>query len=291
MSRSERDATRIVRLWLEEGATAIPDHVLDTVLDQLPATPQRRPFRLAWRTPIMNNTIRLISAAAVVVVAALIGYQLLIAPNVGGPGPLPSPSGSASTAPSPTPAPSEGTGDVWPTGSVASGVHNVTLGGVTFSFNVPGPGWTATFSGILSRGGNWISFFYPDDTSVRVFTDPCAGVLGPPIAPAAADLATALTTIVGTDVVGPSDVTVGGLPAKLVVISIRDDVTCSAGEFFLSGLPDGTGLTYANSLDSTFTIWTFDLDGQRFAIWAQQVIPNEELAQEIQQIVDSIQFE
>ena len=98
MSRSERDATRIVRLWLEEGATALPDQVLDAVLDQLPATPQRQPFRLAWRTPIMNNTVRLVAAAAAVVVVAVVGYQLFIAPSVGGPDASPSPSVPAATA-------------------------------------------------------------------------------------------------------------------------------------------------------------------------------------------------
>ena len=39
---TDRDVTRIVRSWLEEGVTALPDRVLDDVLDQLPATPQRR---------------------------------------------------------------------------------------------------------------------------------------------------------------------------------------------------------------------------------------------------------
>ena len=39
---TDRDTTRIVRSWLEEGVTELPDRVLDAVLDQLPATPQRR---------------------------------------------------------------------------------------------------------------------------------------------------------------------------------------------------------------------------------------------------------
>ena len=52
---TDRDVTRIVRSWLEEGATALPDRVLDTVLDQLPATPQRRAWWPAWRFREMNN--------------------------------------------------------------------------------------------------------------------------------------------------------------------------------------------------------------------------------------------
>ena len=35
------DATRIVRSWLDEGVTQLPDRVLDAVLDEVPATPQR----------------------------------------------------------------------------------------------------------------------------------------------------------------------------------------------------------------------------------------------------------
>ena len=53
---TDRDVTRIVRSWLEEGATALPDRVLDVVLDQVPATPQRRPWWPAWRFADMNNT-------------------------------------------------------------------------------------------------------------------------------------------------------------------------------------------------------------------------------------------
>lgn len=30
---TDRDVTRIVRSWLEEGATALPDRVLDGVID------------------------------------------------------------------------------------------------------------------------------------------------------------------------------------------------------------------------------------------------------------------
>ena len=46
---TDRDTTRIVRSWLEEGATALPDRVLDAVLDQVPATSQRRSWWPAWR--------------------------------------------------------------------------------------------------------------------------------------------------------------------------------------------------------------------------------------------------
>ena len=44
---AERDETRIVRSWLEEGVTVLPDRVLDAVLDQVPATPSAEPA--GWR--------------------------------------------------------------------------------------------------------------------------------------------------------------------------------------------------------------------------------------------------
>ena len=56
---TDRDVTRIVRSWLEVGVTALPDRVLDNVLDQLPATPQRRAPWPAWRLTRMNMPARI----------------------------------------------------------------------------------------------------------------------------------------------------------------------------------------------------------------------------------------
>ena len=52
---TDRDTTRIVRSWLEEGATALPDRVLDAVLDQVPTTPQRRSRWPAWVFRLMTT--------------------------------------------------------------------------------------------------------------------------------------------------------------------------------------------------------------------------------------------
>ena len=61
---NERDVTRIVRSWLEEGATALPDRVLDNVLDRLPATHQRRPFWSVRKAGAMNTPMRIAVAVA-----------------------------------------------------------------------------------------------------------------------------------------------------------------------------------------------------------------------------------
>jgi len=74
---SDRDTTRIVRSWLDEGVTALPDRVLDAVLDQVPATPQRRAWWPARRFLTLNATFRYGIAAVVVAVAAIVGFSLI----------------------------------------------------------------------------------------------------------------------------------------------------------------------------------------------------------------------
>ena len=89
---TDRDVTGVVRAWLEEGVTALPDRVLDSVMEQLPATHQRRARRPAWRLNTMS-TFRLAAiAASISVLAVLVG----IVPRAIGPG------GTNSTA-SPSP--------------------------------------------------------------------------------------------------------------------------------------------------------------------------------------------
>ena len=99
---ADREVTRTVRSWLEEGVTALPDRVLDAVLDQVPATQQRWAWWPARRLPQMNTRVRIAAAVAVVVVVALIAVNF--APksaSVGGPPSTASP--TAKPAPSPSP--------------------------------------------------------------------------------------------------------------------------------------------------------------------------------------------
>ena len=91
---SDRDVTRIVRSWLDEGVTALPDRVLDSVLDQVPTTPQRRAWWPARRFLTLNATFRYGIAAVVVAVAAIVGFSL-INNQVGDSEPTPTPSASA----------------------------------------------------------------------------------------------------------------------------------------------------------------------------------------------------
>ena len=71
----EPEFTRVVRSWLEEGVDRLPDRVFDSVLEQLPTTPQRRHVWSAWRLRSMTNIVRLPVVAGAVVVAAVAGIQ------------------------------------------------------------------------------------------------------------------------------------------------------------------------------------------------------------------------
>jgi hypothetical protein len=101
---TDRDTTRIVRSWLEEGATALPDRVLDSVLDQVPATPQRRPMWPPRRFSELNRIVLTASAVAAALLVAVVGYTLLPRTGiVGQTTPMPSASQSPSSSPTTPP--------------------------------------------------------------------------------------------------------------------------------------------------------------------------------------------
>ncbi|OGO57890.1 MAG: hypothetical protein A2Z32_07345 [Chloroflexi bacterium RBG_16_69_14] len=299
---TDRDVTRIVRSWLEEGATALPDRVLDQVLDQLPATRQRRPWWPARRIADMNNVAKLAIAAAAVVVVAVVGINLLPASGGagdGGPAVSPSPSPALSPSPSPRPSPSPTPAAVFPPrGELAVGSrHSMTLEGVALSFSVPTSDWMSNGSfGVVKSTGvgpDGAGFIFWTYTPTGVFADPCAYKKAAPVGSSTAALAAAVATIPGTVLVsGPTDVTVGGHPAKHVVLTVREDVDCTANSFMLWYAPREDLARYATELGSTIMVWIVDVDGTPVWIDGETYkgagpVPG----QQIQQIVDSIQFE
>jgi hypothetical protein len=93
---TDRDTTRIVRSWLAEDGHENADRVLDIVLDQIDTTPQRRATWWPVRRPLtMHSTIRYGAAAAVVALAALVGFTVLNNQVGNDPTPTPSPSDTA----------------------------------------------------------------------------------------------------------------------------------------------------------------------------------------------------
>ena len=184
--------------------------------------------------------------------------------------------------------------------------HAVTEMGVRFSFRVP-VGWErfSSISTDKSAGGPisintsitgpqgaeaiifWTSFPAGD------YADPCARLLNPEVGSSAADLAAAVSTAPGTELVtGPSNVTVGGRPAKHVALTVREKVGCAPGFFYTWRDVYGGALWPKTRLDDTIRVWILDVHGTRLFIEAETAKGfSRDLEQEVQQIVESIRFE
>jgi hypothetical protein len=297
---TNRDVDRIVRSWLNEDRHEDADRVLNTVLDQLETTPQRRSWWLARRFPAMNSATRIGLAAAAVVVVVFLGYQFLSGPNVGGPSPVetPTPSPVPTAIPEATPA-----AYVYPdAGPLAIGRHQLTVEGVPLSFGVATSGWSIDVFGYISKdtevAADQAEFIFW--SLANIYSDPCAHTpLSPPVGPSTADLADAVWTAFGTEATEPSDVTVGGRAAKHVVLTVPEDIGCDRTSFYLwynacgGVLPEAEGCyRYATELGDTIRAWIVDVDGARLFIEADaRKGAGPEVEQEIQQIIDSIVFE
>lgn len=301
---TDRDTTRIVRSWLELGATALPDRVLDAVLDQLPTTPQRRSWGPARRFLDMNTSIKLAIAVAAVVVVAVAGFYLLpLGRGIAGPGPTPSPT------PSPSPIANFAGGSYAPGTTYA--IDDPCCVASRMIFTMPSTGWYAPLEawriGKNVTGGSDLFDLYVTPHFVdNVYTGGChwrGTALVPRVGPTVDDLATALNAQSGPGVSPPTAVTVGGHPGKKVELQVPADLDInmcdSDGDSPIFGrwytdVPDSTYGAQPYTLDKAQhdTIYIVDVDGTRQVIDVMY-LPNASAADraELDRIVASIRFE
>jgi hypothetical protein len=303
---ADRDLTRIVRSWLHEDAHEDADRVLDLVLDQLDATPQRRPTWLARRFPPMSNGYRYGIAAAVVALAAILGFSLLN--RQVGPQPTPTPIPTAEVTPIPTPsfpslyrsAPSK----------LAAGAYRHRAFYVPLTLTVP-EGWT----GLEARPGFVLLVKTRDGepfgtvpnvallsvTAINgVFADPCLDA--EPISPAPAtvdEVVDALTHQVGIQAGPVSTVSLGTHNAKVFdVDNSIDPATChesANGPLTQWTFLESPGVTSVNS-DGTGAhsrMWVLDVDGTLVLISAEFDPASTSQADiaEVYAMADGIRFE
>jgi len=216
---TDRDTTRAVRSWLEEGVTALPDRVLDGVLDQLPATRQRRGL---WRGLTLGNVsarARLAMSAAAIVAVVLVGIGLVpsltgpIRPGATGPSPSPSP------VPTVEPSPTEPIATQLPPGSYS--LEGFPIG---VSFTVA-EGWARCGEGPLEQGvcrlngDGALNFLIVTD----VVADTCADArLDPPPGPSVDELVAAISALPGFTATTPTDVNVDGFAGKKFTVTAPD---------------------------------------------------------------------
>jgi hypothetical protein len=272
---TDRDTTRIVRSWLEVGATALPDRVLDAVLDQLPTTPQRRSWGPARRFQPMTRALKFAVAAAAIVAVAVVGINLLPGGGIGGLRPSPTPVPTA--VPSSSLMPS--------TGKLDAGSYYIdpvwTATPVRFSFTVPA-GW-ATNEGFVykDRGATAPSFAPgsgPGDVTFttwvvsHVYADACEWQGSMVDAGTTVDqLANLLVAQKGRVASAATDVTLGGVPAKRIELTNPADLdptTCNSSvlRFWPDPGPDESGGLCCTAAGSTDVVYVVAVDGTRLAV-------------------------
>jgi hypothetical protein len=262
--RTDRETTRIVRTWLEEGVTTLPDRVLDNVLDQLPATHQRRSWWPPQRFFHLTRLMQTATAAAAVLVAVILGFSLLPgAPGIGRqPTPTPPPTPILTSTPSPSPStlPTDGDSDLSP------GSYSLSGFPVGISFEVPA-GWVGCSVSFVEQGvchqstepPTALAFLIVDN----VVADPCSPGeegLDPPVGPSVDDLVTAISGLDGFEATAPLDVSIDGHPGKEFTVTAPNDATCALKTWATSNRTNGVAAGEVNILQ------ILDVNGTRVMI-------------------------
>ena len=276
---TDREANRVVRTWLQDGVTALPDRVLDEVLDQLPATPQRRatwwPVRRLFD---MNKALAVGLATAAVVVVVLLGTTLFASPDTG--------IGDGVDVPTPTPST---TPMPWPTSQnteLAAGTY-LTDGPTPFRTTITVPaGWIACGTGPQESG----VCTGPDGSGAvdivkieNLVADPCdrsRAMLDPPIGDSVDDLIAGLSNLPGFAASDPIDVTVAGFSGKQLELTAPTEPGCVYDE---NGLGVWATAVRTNGVGpgETNVLRILDVNGERVVIAAayQPVAPAAEVAE------------
>ena len=273
------DTTRIVRSWLDEGVTQLPDRVLDAVLDEVPATPQRRTTWWPARRPsIARFAAATALATAVVVVITLIGLGVLGGDRVGGPG---------ADEPTPTPARALKTG----LRPIEPGRYTLAAGfPADITFDVP-DGWDACVYSVFEQGlcspsgdAGGVSFLAVDNVVVH----PCdTGLLDPPAGRSVEAFLSAMRDLSGFSMSEPVGITRSGVAGHQVTVTAPADPQCGALRTW--SVPDRVNGVHAGEVN---VMEVFDIGGQVVAIvgsYRPSVLPAEEMAA-LRSILDSVEI-
>jgi hypothetical protein len=293
---TDRDTTRIVRSWLRTEENDSADRVLGTVLDRLDTTPQRRTtWWPAWRTPIMNRIVTIGATAAAIVVAAVLGVQLLGSPGgTGGPGDEPSPTPETSvTEPSAE-------------SSTAPSTANLSLPEypIAITATVAASGWAGDPSGGTLIKGN-LDPPAPDGAGIIAFVDPGYYVYGDPCdwsstrpdtpSTTVDDVVAALAAQASRDASEPVDFTLDGYAGMAITLHVPEDAdfdACDEGQFASFATPTEEAARYHQAPGQIDNLWILDVDGHLVIIdWAHYDATPQAVVDELRAIVESITFE
>ncbi|HSO28756.1 MAG TPA: hypothetical protein VLS28_02525 [Candidatus Sulfomarinibacteraceae bacterium] len=303
------DIDRLLRHWMDDGPTRMPDRIVDVVADRISRERQRRSWRRLRRLP-MSPLSKLGAAAAAVLIVAVVAWQVL--PHNGGVGGQPTATPPPTAASASTP---DATGPMaLPAGTLAGGryrIRNVVSDGPSLSAVADIPeGWFGypQYSAITSGPTDddaLITFVNADG----LFSDPCqwdldgTGARDQPgdvvVGPTVDDLVEALRANTSYTASTPSPITLGGFQGTELELQLPgDDVlsTCDRepggdpkGLFFVfSG--EGAGW-YSQGPDSRWRLFIVDVDGTRLIALISYFpgTPQADVAA-AQAIVESLEF-
>ena len=277
---TDRETTRIVRSWLRDGVTSLPDRILDAVLDELPATRQRRswwPLRQFFR----NNKRAVFGiAAAAVVVGAMLGTRLLPTGGLG----VGAPADDPTPTPSPTPIALFGAPD---TELVAARYVIDDPFPVRLTFDVPGRwtkcAWGPVDPGVCGPEGQGLTVQIIDN----VVADPCDPLrapLDPPVGPSVDDLTEAISGLPGFEATNAVDISVDGFRGKELLVTAPAATDCELWTWSTADRTNGVSPGEVNLLR------ILNVAGVRIMIAAAYFPPEtsgEELA-ELRRIFESV---
>jgi hypothetical protein len=276
----DRDVNRAIRSWLREDRHEDASRVAGAVLDQVEATPRRR--TMGWparRTEPMNKIAWLGLGAAAVVVALVIGAQLLgSGPGGFGAGSIDTPEPSVAD-PTVTPEPSIAE----PSPSTAADLEGsyVLSEEVGITVTIPAPGWSITEHEAPAKNGNYSP---PDGAYVfgpwhgfdfYIPGDPCQWSSTMPDSPATTleEIVAALASQASRDASAPVDVTVDGHPGKSITLRVPDDIghsagrfDCDEGKFCTFADAGGCHMWNAQGPGAIDELWFIDLDDEVIAV-------------------------
>jgi hypothetical protein len=227
----------------------------------------------------MNKIVTIGLAAAAVVVVALIGYQLLIAPNVGGPAPSP----EASPVP---------TTQALGTGNMDPGTYSVgAFFPVQFEFTIT-DSWD-----VWGTGDKIVRIWKPSESGYsdiltfeivsNTYSDPCPPtIVTPALGDSVDDLVNALTSLPGFAAGPVTDDSIGGIPGRTFELTFSgpaDDACVGSGT--LQWISDGE---VSWGPDAEQRVIVLDVDGTRLVVGAVRYGSD---GQEMEAIIDSIRFE
>lgn len=281
--KPERDANGIVRSWLENGVTQLPDRVLDDVLLEIPAIPQRRRSWGGATLPQLNRAAQVGLATAAVLLVVAMGLAVFfsgrgVGSQVGGPTPTPTPT--------PMALPQDAT-------SLEAGAY--VIGDpfpVRVTVQVP-EGWTAGTFGPLETGVSRVN----DDGGVafvivdNVVSDPCdasRGQLVPAVGSSVDDLVTAISNWAGFEATEPVDITVDGFQGKQFELTAPGKSFCRS-DIFTWSTGERTNGVSANEVN---LLRILDVAGTRVLVAAAHQ-PGKTTANdvaEIRHVFDSVHF-